>query len=82
MVFILVLKEIGNNEIVSQVWYDELTPEFKDIVDKGGTAALDIYINNNYVTTKTDELIDKNYFNSLTAEQKDYITNYELRSSR
>ena len=34
---------------------------------------MDKYIADNYVTTKTEELIDKEYYNSLTSEQKDYI---------
>lgn len=64
---------VGNDEIVSKGWYEDLNPEFRAIVATGGTTALDEYIANNYVTTDNEELIDKDYYNSLTSEQKDYI---------
>jgi len=64
---------VGNDEIVSKGWYEDLNPEFRAIVTEGGTAALDKYIADNYVTTNNEELIDKEYYNSLTTEQKDYI---------
>lgn len=64
---------VGNDEIVSKGWYEDLNPEFQAIVAEGGTTALDEYIADNYVTTDNEELIDKDYYNSLTSEQKDYI---------
>ena len=71
---------VGNDEIVSKGWYEDLNPEFQAIIAEGGTTALDEYIADNYVTTDNEELIDVNYYNNLTTEQKDYIKRYGSRS--